>query len=82
MRHPDDPHLSIGDFRTLSGLLQTACGQDLAPEMRATVERKLRDRLLILGLESFAEYFRLLRADPKARDELLTAIELISTHET
>jgi chemotaxis protein methyltransferase CheR len=46
------------------------------------MERKLRDRLLVLGMSSFQEYYQHLRFSPRAPAEWDDAIELLTTNET
>jgi chemotaxis protein methyltransferase CheR len=54
----------------------------LADDAAATVERKLTERVVALGLGNFAEYCDYLRYHPQRRTELDRAIELITTNET
>jgi chemotaxis protein methyltransferase CheR len=78
---PDEPKLSAEDFVALRDMVNAYCGIDLAPEQRASVERRLRDRLALAGVDSFGEYVRVLRGDP-ARGELDEAVEALTTNET
>jgi len=78
----EESHLGAEDFRVLRDVVNAYCGIDLAPDQRASVERRLRDRLSILGIETFAEYVRTLRADPLARAELEEAVDVLTTNET
>ena len=78
----DDPKLGPEDFRVLRDVVNAYCGLDLAPEQRGSVERRLRERLPILGIDSFTEYVRVLRSDPHAKAELEEAVECLTTNET
>ena len=78
----DEPRLGPEDFRVLRDVVNAHCGLDLAPDQRSSVERRLRERLSILGLDSFGEYVRVLRADPTAKAELEEAVECLTTNET
>lgn len=73
-------HLDEAAFRQLAEVLRGEIGLLVAPEMRPTLERRLRERVLALGLPSFAEYARLLRE--RQRAELDEAIELVTVNET
>lgn len=78
----DEPRLGTEDFRVLRDVVNAACGLELHVDQRAMVERRLRDRLGVLGLDSFGEYVRFLRSDPGAKGELEEAIEALTTNET
>src|SRR4051794_25681710 len=78
----DEARLGAEDFRILRDVVNAHCGIDLTVDQRASVERRLRERLTLLGLESFTEYVRLLRADPFAKAELEEATECLTTNET
>lgn len=78
----DEPRLGAEDFRVLRDVVNAYCGIDLAPDQRASVERRLRDRLSIAGLDTFSEYVRFLRSDPAARAELEEAVDALTTNET
>ncbi len=79
---PEEAHLAPEDFRALRELVNGYCGLDLLPDQRASVERRLRERLAILGIEEFGEYVRLLRGDPLGKGELEEAIDCLTTNET
>ncbi len=57
-------------------------GVHFGPETRFTLERRLRERLAVLKLTSFAEYYQYLRFHPLAMAEWEEAVELLTTHET
>lgn len=90
-REPEEPQLGPEDFRVLRDAVSGFCGLELSLEQRASVERRLRERLMLLGLDSFTEYVRLLRDEPQPRGgrslgdattELDEAVECLTTHET
>ena len=79
---PEEARLGVEDYRVLRDVVNAYCGIDLTADQRASVERRLRDRLSILGVDSFTEYVRILRADPMARGELEEAVDVLTTNET
>jgi chemotaxis protein methyltransferase CheR len=76
------PRLELEEFRTIAELIRRVSGIKLTDELRATIERRLTDRLSALAITSFADYQRLLRDDGRGEGELERAIELITTNET
>ena len=72
---PEELHL-------LRDLFQQACGFVLRDDLKFVAERRLAPRLEAIGLRDFAAYHRYLRFDPRGRDELETAIDLLVPHET
>ncbi len=79
---PEEAHLGPEDFRVLRDLINAYCGLELPPDQRASVERRLRERLAILGIDEFGEYVRLLRSDPLGRAEIEEAVDCLTTNET
>ncbi len=77
-----EPSLSVEDYRALRDIVATTAGLDLPTEQRTSVQRRLRDRLTLLGIESFTEYVRMLRYDPGGRAELEEAVDALTTNET
>ncbi|MBL8717512.1 MAG: protein-glutamate O-methyltransferase CheR [Myxococcales bacterium] len=77
-----EPSLSVEDYRALRDIVATTAGLDLPTEQRTSVQRRLRDRLTLLGVESFTEYVRMLRYDPAGRAELEEAVDALTTNET
>ena len=69
-------------FHRLAELFREEVGMLIAPEMRASVERRLKERVLSLGLTSFSDYCRLLRSPEKNRAEIDEAIDLVTVNET
>lgn len=78
----DDVRLETAEYRLLRELFNEHCGIVFGPEARPVVERRLRERLAALGLQSFSEYYQLLRYDERGRTELDEAIDLITINET
>jgi chemotaxis protein methyltransferase CheR len=78
----DEIRLDQAEFRLLRELFNEHCGLTFGPEARQIVERRLRDRLAALGLQSFGEYYQLLRFDERGRAELDEAIDLVTINET
>ncbi|GAC1353060.1 MAG: protein-glutamate O-methyltransferase CheR [Polyangiales bacterium] len=74
--------LGAEDFRVLRDVVNGYCGIDLGPDQRATVERRLRERLSLSGVESFTEYVRMLRSDSHSKAELEEAVDALTTNET
>jgi two-component system chemotaxis response regulator CheB len=83
---PRSPVDSIGltpeEFCNLRDLLAERTGLHFGPEARFTVERRLRERLSVLGLGSFLEYFQYLRSRAVPSDEWDEAIDILTTNET
>lgn len=69
-------------LHTLRDIFQAACGFVLREDLKFIAERRLTPRLELLGLRDFAAYGRFLRFDPKGKEELETAIDLLVPHET
>jgi chemotaxis protein methyltransferase CheR len=80
MRGPESP-LELDEFRLLSELFNQTCGLVLGAESRPVIERRLRERLHVLGLHSFGEYHAFLRSSA-GRAELDEAIDLVTINET
>jgi chemotaxis protein methyltransferase CheR len=78
----DDIRLDLVEFRLLRELFNEHSGLVFAPETRIVLERRLRDRLSVLGLSSFGEYYQLLRFDERGRAEMEEALDLVTINET
>jgi chemotaxis protein methyltransferase CheR len=70
------------EFRLLRDLFATRTGLNFGPEARFALERRLRERLLVLKLSSFAEYHHYLRYGLRADAEWDEAVDLLTTNET
>jgi len=66
----------------LRDLFAARTGIHFGPEARFTLERRLRERLMLLKLSTFAEYHHYLRFGTRAIDEWDEAIDLLTTNET
>lgn len=82
IRAADEIRLEQDEFRLLRELFNQYCGLQFGPDARAVMERRLRDRLAVLGLASFSEYYQLLRFQGRGRAELDEAIDLVTVNET
>lgn len=69
------------DFDHIRQLAMQHAGISMADSKKTLVESRLRKRLIANNLSSFGDYIRLL-AQPTARQELQTAIDLLTTNET
>lgn len=76
------PRLDEETFRLLGDLVHDYCGITFQREMSFLLERRLRDRLAVLGLHSFRDYYRYLRFDENRQRELEIAAERLTTNET
>ena len=70
------------EFRLLRDLFSATTGLQFGPEARFALERRLRERLAVLGLATFAEYHHYLRFSPRADAEWEEAIDVLTTNET
>ncbi len=77
-----EPQLRADEYRLLRDLVSERFGLWFGPESRASLERRLRERLAVRGLTSFADYYQLLRFGADAAEEWEEASELLTTHET
>jgi chemotaxis protein methyltransferase CheR len=74
--------LKPDEFRLLRDLFAARTGLHFGPEARFTLERRLRERLVMLKLSSFAEYHHHLRFAAQAAQEWDEAVDLLTTNET
>jgi len=74
--------LKPDEFRLLRDLLAARTGLHFGPESRFTLERRLRERLMVLKLSTFAEYHHYLRFGSRASEEWDEAIDALTTNET
>ncbi len=77
-----DAQLRADEYRLLRDLVSDRLGIWFGPEARSSLERRLRERLVVRGLESFADYYQLLKYSPIAQEEWDEASDLLTTHET
>ena len=79
---PEPPRLKLEDFDALRQLVNEHSGILLSQDSRATVERKLQERVVALGLPGFREYGMYLRMHPQRKAEIERAVDLVTTNET
>jgi chemotaxis protein methyltransferase CheR len=77
-----EPQLRADEYRLLRDLVSERLGIWFGPESRSSLERRLRERLNVRGLTSFADYYQLLKYSPIAAEEWDEAGDLLTTHET
>ncbi len=70
------------EFRLLRDLLAQRTGLSFAADARPSIERRLRERLAVVGAPTFADYYQYLRFNPRASAEWEEAIDLLTTNET
>ncbi len=80
--NPANATLAMEEFRLIRELILKYCGVALGDEQRAHGERRLRERLIALGVPDFRSYYRYLRFDPGGASEIEDAAEAVTTHET
>ena len=78
----DRPKMSAEQFRLLKDLLQKVSGVSLREDLKFVAERRLWPRLEALGVKDFGGYYRLLRFDARAKEELELAVDALVPHET
>jgi chemotaxis protein methyltransferase CheR len=74
--------LKPDEFRLLRDLFVARAGIQFGAESRFAIERRLRERLMVLKLSSFAEYHQYLRFGTQAAAEWDEALDLLTTNET
>jgi chemotaxis protein methyltransferase CheR len=74
--------LKPDEFRLLRDLFVARTGLQFGAEARFALERRLRERLMVLKLGSFADYHQYLRFGSHASAEWDEAIDLLTTNET
>lgn len=81
-RAHDEIRLSPEEFRLFGELFNRHCGLQFGPESRISMERRLRERVVVRELRSFSEYYHYLRTNPHGRAELDEAIDSVTVNET
>ena len=74
--------LKHDEYRLLRELFRERFGIHFADDSRFSVERRLRERLVVRGHQSFAEYHDFLKFRPLAQDEWAEIAEVLTVHET
>lgn len=77
-----EPQLRADEYRLLRDLVSDRLGIWFGPESRSSLERRLRERIAVHGLGSFADYYQLLKYSPLGAEEWDEAANLLTTHET
>jgi chemotaxis protein methyltransferase CheR len=77
-----EAQLRSEEYRLLRDLISERLGLFFGPELRMSLERRLRERLELRGLATFADYYQLLKYSPLGAEEWDEAAELLTTHET
>jgi chemotaxis protein methyltransferase CheR len=77
-----EAQLKPEEYRLLRDLIGERLGIWFGPESRSSLERRLRERLAIRGLGSFADYYQLLKYSPLGAEEWEEAGDILTTHET
>jgi chemotaxis protein methyltransferase CheR len=70
------------ELRLLRDLFSQRTGLQFGLDARFALERRLRERLAVLNLTSFAEYYHYLRFNSRADLEWDEAVDLLTTNET
>jgi chemotaxis protein methyltransferase CheR len=78
----DETRMRPDEFRLLRDLVNGHAGIYFGDDALPVLERRLRDRLVALGLKSFGEYYQFLRFSHSSPSELDEAIDLLTTNET
>ena len=77
-----ESQLRADEYRLIRDLVSERLGIWFGPESRSSLARRLRERLDVRGLTSFADYYQLLKYSPLASEEWDEAGDLLTTHET
>jgi chemotaxis protein methyltransferase CheR len=78
----EDARLRPDDFRLLRDLVNGYAGIYFGDEALPVLERRLKERLSVLGLTRFSEYYQFLKFSSGATSELDEAVDLLTTNET
>jgi chemotaxis protein methyltransferase CheR len=74
--------ISDDEFRQLRDYIYQQSGIFIADNRKYLLENRLRNRLKLLNLKSFGEYYYFLQYDPKRKEELNRLFEVVTTNET
>ena len=78
----EEVRLRPDEFRLLRDLVNGHTGIYFGDDGRLVLERRLRDRLGLHRLKTFAEYYQFLKFSPQGKEELDEMTDLITTNET
>jgi len=70
------------EFRLIRDYIYNHCGLSFDASSKFFLEKRLSNRIRLHQLKNFKEYYRFLKYDPKASDELVTVINVLTTNET
>lgn len=70
------------EFRLIRDYIYNHCGLSFDGSSKFLLEKRLSSRVKFHRLKGFKEYYRFLRYDPKASEELSAAIDILTTNET
>ena len=74
--------MSEDEFRLLRDLVYEFCGIFFQDDVRYLLEKRLASRVRAQGLQSFNDYYRLVRYSKDRGQELEQIVELLTTNET
>ncbi|MCH8963823.1 MAG: protein-glutamate O-methyltransferase CheR [Planctomycetes bacterium] len=74
--------LTAAEFKRMQELVYRHAGIAIGDEKVAMLSNRLRKRLRVLGLESFTEYYQLLKSCSLGDEELASFLSTVSTNET
>jgi len=77
-----DVPLSVEDFSLLRDAFGARMGLSLSSSTKPALERRLRERLAVVNVETFAAYYQFLSFDPGADEEWEALYDLLTTSET
>jgi len=77
-----DIAMSEDEFRLLRDLVYEHCGLHFSQDSKYLLEKRLGKRLRHHGLDSFKDYYYLLRYNPDRDQELTEVIDALTTNET
>jgi chemotaxis protein methyltransferase CheR len=78
----EDARLRPDEFRLLRDLVNGYAGIYFGDEALPILERRLKERLSVLGISRFNEYYQFLKFSSGAASELDEAVDLLTTNET
>jgi chemotaxis protein methyltransferase CheR len=76
------PSMNEAELRKFGGFIEREFGIKMPATKKSLLESRLFKRVQACGLSSYSGYFDFVTKDPKARDEFLRFVDLVSTHET
>jgi chemotaxis protein methyltransferase CheR len=78
----DEIRMRPDEFRLLRDLVNGYAGIYFGDDALPVLERRLRERVVAIGLKSFGEYYQFLRFSTFSPSEIDEAIDLLTTNET